>query len=136
MHDLFHLIYNLQNTKNEKKKIIKKLEKNGIKKKLLTDLAVINMFHGIRVPIPWINNVKNINLYLSYGGLISILALSIVIPLKFSSSFGRFFSSQAGVSLTGSLRNGALSVSFPSKIKLLNWLVLQIFLFYFIFFIK
>lgn len=48
--------------------------------KKLTSFAVINIFHGVNVPTPCSNSVKNINLYLSYGGFISILARSIVIP--------------------------------------------------------
>jgi hypothetical protein len=62
---------------------------------MLTDFAVMNIFHGISVPMPCITKIKNTNLYLSVGGSISIFALSIVIPLKFSSSFGRLVSSQA-----------------------------------------
>lgn len=55
---------------------------NIISHNKLTDFAVINIFHGINVPSPCSKNVKNTNLYLSYGGLISIFARSIVIPVE------------------------------------------------------
>jgi hypothetical protein len=48
---------------------------------ILTALAVINIFHGINVPTPCKMNVNNIKLNLSRGGLISIFARSIVIPV-------------------------------------------------------
>lgn len=35
----------------------------------VTLLAVINIFHGIRTPIPCSTNIKNTNLNLSLGGV-------------------------------------------------------------------
>lgn len=52
------------------------------------------------------------SLNLSDGGLSSILARSIVIPLKFSSSSGRFRDSHAGVRRTGSVESFR-----PKKLK-------------------
>lgn len=40
-----------------------------------------------------------------------------MLPLKFSSSFGKLFASQAGVSRTGFAKNGAFSTSDPSTIQ-------------------
>lgn len=72
----------------------------------------MNIFQGISVPTPWIISVRKTRRSLSDGGLSSILARSMVIPLKLSSSLGRLFSSHAGVSRTGSVgRNGDFSVS-------------------------
>lgn len=108
------------------------------KKNNFTFLAVINIFHGVNVPIPCNNNTINIKFNLSRGGLISIFARSIVIPfielnfyfffikrkifnwhipLKLSSSFGKFVASQAGVRRTGFCKNGAFSTSVPAKKK-------------------
>lgn len=47
-----------------------------------TDLAVMNMFHGVKVPIPCNNNIKYIIFNLSCGGFISNFARSIVIPIN------------------------------------------------------
>lgn len=49
--------------------------------------------------------MKKISLYLSDGGSHSIFARSIVIPLKLSSSSGRFLASHAGVRRTGSVES-------------------------------
>lgn len=43
-------------------------------------------------------------------------------PLKLSSSFGRLLSSQAGVNLTGSTKNGAFSVV---SLPVCDWLVCE-----------
>ena len=63
------------------------------------------MFHGVSVPMPCKTRMKKISLYRSEGGSISSLARSIVIPLKLSSSSGRFRASQAGVRRTGSVES-------------------------------
>lgn len=49
--------------------------------------------------------MKKMILYLSVGGSSSSFARSIVIPLKFNSSSGRFRASQAGVRRTGSVES-------------------------------
>lgn len=79
---ILHPIYNQQNTEESFMHSVNKFEYSGmcVHFRKLTDLAVINIFHGVNVPTPCNINVKNINLHLSYGGLISILARSIVIP--------------------------------------------------------
>lgn len=63
----------------------------------------MNMFQGVKVPIPCNTRIKKMSLNRSDGGSHSSFARSIVIFLKLSSSSGRFLASHAGVSLTGSV---------------------------------
>lgn len=58
--------------------------------------------------------------YLSFGGLVSNTASSMLNVLKLSSSFGKLFSSQAGVKRTGTCSEATLvnELCFGCTIKL------------------
>lgn len=73
--------------------------------------AVMNIFQGIRTPIPCIKNVMYTKWYLSLGVFSCRLASSMVRFLKFNSSSGKLFSSQEGCRRTGW---GCFSTSSPA----------------------
>lgn len=75
----FCAVYIQRNT--EKKRIFRNLH-DLFERIKFTALAVINIFHGVSVPIPCNIKTNKIKLNLSRGGLISILARSIVIPIE------------------------------------------------------